>query len=156
MTDVAMSGVVTTDEILTEKQSTGEGLPDTASADRDGTGESKKKVMHMNISSDVIRGYNDTIILYLLLDAPSYGYEISRRIRELSEEKYVIKETTLYSAFTRMEKNGYIESFYQTAENGKRRTYYKITESGRQYYQEKCAEWQLTKEVVERFILDLE
>ncbi|MBR0397099.1 MAG: helix-turn-helix transcriptional regulator [Eubacterium sp.] len=110
----------------------------------------------MNISSDVIRGYNDTIILYLLLDAPSYGYEISRRIRELSEEKYVIKETTLYSAFTRMEKNGYIESFYQTAENGKRRTYYKITESGRQYYQEKCAEWQLTKEVVERFILDLE
>ena len=110
----------------------------------------------MNISSDVIRGYNDTIILYLLLDAPSYGYEISRRIRELSEEKYVIKETTLYSAFTRMEKNGYIESFYQTAENGKRRTYYKITESGRQYYQEKCAEWQLTKEVVERFILDTE
>ncbi|MBQ9061202.1 MAG: helix-turn-helix transcriptional regulator [Eubacterium sp.] len=110
----------------------------------------------MNISSDVIRGYNDTIILYLLLDAPSYGYEISRRIRELSEEKYVIKETTLYSAFTRMEKNGYIESFYQTAENGKRRTYYRITDSGRAYYQEKCAEWQLTKEVVERFILDAE
>ncbi|MBQ2627670.1 MAG: helix-turn-helix transcriptional regulator [Eubacterium sp.] len=108
----------------------------------------------MNISSDVIRGYNDTIILYLLQDTPSYGYEISRRIRELSEEKYVIKETTLYSAFTRMEKNGYIESFYQTAENGKRRTYYRITESGRQYYQEKCAEWQLTKEVVERFIMD--
>ena len=32
------------------------------------------------ISSDVIRGYNDTIILYLLLDRPSYGYEISRMI----------------------------------------------------------------------------
>ena len=32
----------------------------------------------VNISSDVIRGYNDTIILYLLLDKPSYGYEISR------------------------------------------------------------------------------
>ncbi|MBR2188741.1 MAG: helix-turn-helix transcriptional regulator [Eubacterium sp.] len=107
----------------------------------------------MNISSDVIRGYNDTIILYLLMDAPSYGYEISRRIREMSEEKYIIKETTLYSAFTRMEKNGYIESFYETAENGKRRTYYRITESGRQYYLDKCAEWKLTKEVVERFII---
>ena len=63
------------------------------------------------ISSDVIRGYNDTFILYLLLDRPSYGYEISRMIRSLSEEKYVIKETTLYSAFTRMEKNGFITSF---------------------------------------------
>ena len=50
----------------------------------------------VNISSDVIRGYNDTIILYLLLDRPSYGYEISKQIRLISEEKYVIKETTLY------------------------------------------------------------
>ena len=65
----------------------------------------------LNISSDVIRGYNDTIILYLLLDRPSYGYEISKQIKLISEEKYVIKETTLYSAFTRLEKNGYITSF---------------------------------------------
>ena len=42
----------------------------------------------MAISSDVIRGYNDTMILYLLLDQPSYGYEISRQIKTLSHEKY--------------------------------------------------------------------
>ena len=104
------------------------------------------------ISSDVIRGYNDTIILYLLLDAPSYGYEISRHIRQLSEEKYIIKETTLYSAFTRLEKNGWIESFYGTETNGRRRTYYRITPKGEAYYREKCQEWELTKEVVEKFI----
>ncbi len=103
------------------------------------------------ISSDVIRGYNDTMILYLLLEAPSYGYEISKRIRALSEDKYVIKETTLYSAFTRMEKNGYIESYSENAENGKRRTYYRITDAGKEYYTEKCDEWNLTKDVVERF-----
>ena len=65
----------------------------------------------------------------------------------------VIRETTLYSAFTRMEKNGYIQSFYdEDASNGKRRTYYRITDAGRQYYQDKCEEWKLTKEVVENFI----
>lgn len=107
----------------------------------------------VSISSDVIRGYNDTIILYLLLDKPSYGYEISKQIKKLSEGKYIIKETTLYSAFTRMEKNGYIQSFYdEDASNGKRRTYYRITDAGRQYYQDKCEEWKLTKEVVENFI----
>lgn len=107
----------------------------------------------VSISSDVIRGYNDTIILYLLLEKPSYGYEISKQIKSMSEEKYVIKETTLYSAFTRMEKNGYIESFYdEDASNGKRRTYYRITDAGRLYYKEKCLEWKVTKEVVERFI----
>ncbi len=104
------------------------------------------------ISSDVIRGYNDTMILFLLLDSPSYGYEISKQIKSLTEDKYLIKETTLYSAFTRMEKNGYIESYSQTAENGKRRTYYRITDAGRAYYNDKCEEWKLTKDVVERFI----
>ena len=89
------------------------------------------------ISSDVIRGYNDIIILFLLLNSPSYGYEISKQIRTMSEDKYIIKETTLYSAFTRMEKNGF---------------YYRITPAGREYYQAKCEEWTLTKEVIEKFI----
>ena len=106
----------------------------------------------LEISSDVIRGYNDTIILFFLRQEPSYGYEISKSIRSLSHEKYLIKETTLYSAFTRLEKNGYISSFSREAENGKRRTYYQITDAGKKYYQEKCEEWQLTKEVIENFI----
>ena len=41
----------------------------------------------LNISSDVIRGYNDTIILYLLLDRPSYGYEISKQIKLIRHER---------------------------------------------------------------------
>ena len=104
------------------------------------------------ISSDVIRGYNDTMILFLLREGPSYGYEISKKIKALSEEKYLIKETTLYSAFTRMEKNGYIESYSGEADNGKKRTYYKITDAGKEYYNDKCDEWNLTKEVIEHFI----
>ena len=109
----------------------------------------------IQISSDVIRGYNDTMILFILKNEPSYGYEISKQIKSISDEKYVIKETTLYSAFTRMEKNGYIKSFVKEAEgNGKKRTYYEITELGEEYYKEKCEEWHLTKDVVERFIME--
>lgn len=104
------------------------------------------------ISSDVIRGYTDTMVLYLLTDNPSYGYEISKQIRQMTDEKYLIKETTLYSAFSRMEKNGYIESYSQTADNGKKRTYYRITDNGRNYYKDKCDEWELTMEVVGKFI----
>lgn len=75
------------------------------------------------------------------------------RSKRSPNEKYIIKETTLYSAFTRMEKNGYITSFQdQNTATGKRRTYYQITGKGRAYYQEKCEEWLLTQEVVEQFI----
>lgn len=104
------------------------------------------------ISSDVIRGYNDTIILFLLSQNDSYGYEISKNIKKISEEKYIIKETTLYSAFSRLEKNGYITSYFGNETNGKRRTYYKITNEGLHYYNEKCKEWKITKEVIDKFI----
>lgn len=108
----------------------------------------------ISISSDVIRGYNDSIILSLLLLEPSYGYEIQKRIRELSEEKYIIKETTLYSAFARLEKNGYISSYSGTETQGRPRTYYRITSEGKEYYSDKCEEWTLTKEVVNKFIAE--
>lgn len=104
------------------------------------------------ISSDIIRGYNDTMILYILQIEPSYGYEISKQIKAITNEKYIMKETTLYSAFKRLEGNGFIESFSKDETNGKARTYYRITEDGKKYYQEKCEEWEVTKEVVSQFI----
>ena len=92
----------------------------------------------------------------MLQNGESYGYEISKNIRKLSEEKYVMKETTLYSAFTRLEKNGYIESFSKDETLGKKRTYYRITPTGLAYYIEKCEEWNLTKEVINKFIKESE
>jgi PadR family transcriptional regulator PadR len=104
------------------------------------------------ISSDVLRGYNDTIILRILLDEDSYGYQISKRIREATGERYVMKETTLYSAFNRLEKNGFIQSYAGDTTLGKPRTYFRITEAGRRQYREKCAEWEVTKDVLNVFM----
>jgi PadR family transcriptional regulator PadR len=104
------------------------------------------------ISSDVLRGYNDTIILSLLRDADSYGYQISKRIREATDERYVMKETTLYSAINRLVKNGYLTSYAGDTTQGKPRTYYHITEAGTAYFREKSAEWELTKDVLSVFI----
>ncbi len=102
------------------------------------------------ISSDIIRGYTDTMIMYILTSGDSYGYEISKRIREITEDGYIMKETTLYSALTRLEKNGWISS-YSAMHDGRKRTYYKLTESGNDYYRDKCDEWELTKKVIDKF-----
>lgn len=99
-----------------------------------------------------MRGYNELIILSLLQEKDSYGYEISKQIKELSQGKYVMKETTLYSIFSRLEKMGYIKAYYGTETNGKQRIYYKITFEGAAFYQEKCEEWELVKEVVNCFV----
>ena len=104
------------------------------------------------IKSEALKGYNDIMILYILNGGDSYGYEISKRIREISNNKYVIKETTLYSAFNRLEKNGYIGKYHGTQTFGKQRIYYKITPSGNDYYLNRCNEWKETVLIVNNFI----
>lgn len=104
------------------------------------------------ISSDVIRGYNDTFLLSLLNQGDSYGYDLSKKIKEITEGDYIIKETTMYSAFTRLKKRGYITSYPGTVTQGKKRTYYSITPEGKDYLKEKQEEWRITKEVVDQLV----
>ncbi|MDR2531730.1 MAG: PadR family transcriptional regulator [Oscillospiraceae bacterium] len=104
------------------------------------------------ISSEVIRGYIDLMVLCVLRGGESYGYEIGKIIREITDGEYVIKETTLYSAFARMERSGLIESYPGSVTHGKPRTYYRITGKGREFCNEKCAEWDFTKKIISRFI----
>lgn len=104
------------------------------------------------ISSDVSRGYNDSFILSILIEGDSYGYEISKQIRERTNGQYVMKETTLYSAFTRLKKKGYITSYPGNETQGRKRTYYKVTAEGKGFFMEKQKEWVLTKSVVDTFL----
>ena len=104
------------------------------------------------LSSDVMRGYNDVIVLSVLAEGDSYGYEISKCINERSGGRYPIKETTLYSTFNRLERSGFISSYVGKETFGKQRTYYTVTDAGRGYLAEKCDEWQLAKDVIGAFI----
>ena len=108
---------------------------------------------HTTISSDVMRGYIDLMILRALIDGDSYGYEISKRITDISEDCYTMKETTLYSALSRLEKLTYLCSYPGSYSGGRERTYYSLTEAGKVYYRQKCAEWALTQDLITKFIL---
>ena len=105
------------------------------------------------ISSDVLRGYIDLMILRALADGDSYGYEISKRITKIAHSCYVMKETTLYSAFSRLEKLGYLHSYPGSYSGGRERIYYNLTPAGQQYYRQKCAEWALTQDLITKFIV---
>lgn len=107
------------------------------------------------ISADVIRGYVDVLVLEALLDEPSYGYAISKRIEQLAQGEYELKETTLYSALRRLEKNGHISSFKGSETHGRARTYYRLTDSGIANYRAKVDEWYRTVDLIRRFIRDL-
>ncbi|MFD2758408.1 PadR family transcriptional regulator [Gulosibacter faecalis] len=107
------------------------------------------------ISADVIRGYVDVLVLEALLEEPSYGYAISRRIELLAQGEYELKETTLYSALRRLEKNELITSFKGGQTHGRARTYYRLTDAGVAHYRAKVDEWYRTVDLIRRFIHDL-
>jgi len=96
------------------------------------------------------------MILRVLFDGDSYGYEISKKLTDISENRYSIKETTLYSAFSRLEKLKYLRPYPGSHSGGRERIYYALTGEGKLYYRQKCDEWALTKALIAKFILNSE
>lgn len=106
----------------------------------------------MSITSDIIRGHTETIILSHLLNGDSYGYQINKRIMEKTQGRYELKEATLYSVFRRLEQEEYIVSYWGDETTGARRRYYSITDTGRKAYQKNKEEWEEAKELIDQLI----
>lgn len=108
--------------------------------------------MNGKISSDLLRGHTDTIVLKILMDGDSYGYEIYKKIIEKSEGVYELKEATLYSSFRRLEKDGNITSYWGDETLGGRRKYYKITPLGEDVYNLNKHDWEFAKKIIDKLL----
>ncbi len=107
------------------------------------------------ISSDIIRGHLDAIILRLIHEKDRYGYEISKEISNRTDNAFQIKEATLYAVFQRLEKKDYIVSYLGSISNGGRRRYYSITESGKAFLKEEVDNWHKARHIIDIFMEDL-
>lgn len=106
----------------------------------------------MSIAGDLIRGHTDAIILARLLKGDSYGYEINKIISSLSGGRFELKEATLYTAFRRLDEQGFIASYWGDSGSGARRRYYAITPAGREACARLLAEWSETKEIMDQLL----
>ncbi|MCI8432932.1 MAG: helix-turn-helix transcriptional regulator [Lachnospiraceae bacterium] len=106
----------------------------------------------MSITSDIIRGHTEAIILAHLLEQDSYGYQINKDIIKKTNNQYELKEATLYSAFRRLEQSGYIRTYWGNETVGARRRYYSITEEGRTAYASYRRDWEEAKTTIDRLL----
>lgn len=104
------------------------------------------------ISSDLLRGHTDTIILKLLLSGDKYGYEISKLIQLNSSGEYELKEATMYSSLKRMESDGNITSYWGDETQGGRRKYYRITAKGEKTYFANQKNWENAKRILNQLL----
>ncbi len=83
-------------------------------------------------SKELLKGTISTIVLKLLSEKERmYGYEISQRVKELSDGKIQLKDGSLYPALQKMTAEGLL-SFKEEEVGGRVRKYYYITKHGRQ------------------------
>ena len=106
----------------------------------------------MSITSDLIRGHTDTIILAALMKGDNYGYKINRMIFEMTSGSYELKEATLYTSFKRLEDAGFITSYWGDETTGARRKYYSITPRGRDEYYRRLEEWKEEKALIDKLL----
>lgn len=104
------------------------------------------------ISSDLLRGHTDTIILRLLMDGDKYGYEISKLVNERTYHLYDLHEATMYSSLKRLENDEHISSYWGDETQGGRRKYYRITDSGRELYKTNKRNWEDAKRILDDLI----
>jgi PadR family transcriptional regulator PadR len=107
------------------------------------------------LSSDIIRGHLDAIILKLVNEKDRYGYEISKEIENRTSNRFQIKEATLYAVFQRLEKREFLKSYYGNVSFGSKRRYYTITEPGRVYLKEEITQWREAKDIIDIFMEEL-
>ena len=92
-------------------------------------------------SSELIKGTLKTIVLKLLSGTERmYGYEITQKVKELTDSKIVITEGALYPLLHQLEAEGMVTT--ETVNIGKRiRKYYSLTQTGNEKAKEKIFEF---------------
>ncbi|WP_136607808.1 PadR family transcriptional regulator [Paenibacillus dokdonensis] len=105
-----------------------------------------------SISSDLIRGNIDTIILRILCEGDNYGYKIIKSISKYSQGQYELKEPSLYTSLKRLESQGYITSYWGDESQGGRRKYYTVTPEGTTSYHHNVEAWKTAKRLIDQLI----
>ncbi|AIE84401.1 PadR family transcriptional regulator [Fimbriimonas ginsengisoli] len=84
----------------------------------------------------------EALVLSCLSTGPAHGYELSKRIRSLSQEALSVAEGKLYPALHALEAEGDISAVWVPQGNKPPRKVYELTEVGRKTLRRKQAEWQ--------------
>jgi len=92
-------------------------------------------------SPELLKGTLQTILLKVLKDhGKMYGYEITQRVKELSDSRLLLTEGALYPTLHKLEAEGLLKT--ETVMMGKRvRKYYALTSQGRSIAKDRVAEF---------------
>jgi PadR family transcriptional regulator len=97
-------------------------------------------------SDQLASGVMDMLVLRVVADGETYGYEIAQTLE--THGLTDVSEATVYTSVKRMEKQGLLISKREIADNGRARRYYSLTHAGRRDLSRRLATWDSLAKVV--------
>lgn len=82
------------------------------------------------VKADELRGHLGSLILSIIESGPMHGYAVAEALAERSDRVIDLPTGTLYPALRRLERDGYLQSGWDSVNGRKRRTY-ELTTSGK-------------------------
>jgi PadR family transcriptional regulator PadR len=95
----------------------------------------------MKLSKKTLDGNMETLLLAVLQDGPSYGYQMVQQMNALVPGVLKTGEGTIYPVLHRLEGRELIRSSWRTGESGRQRRYYQLTVKGRRALAENRLQW---------------
>jgi transcriptional regulator len=106
----------------------------------------------MHSKLDLLQGTLDLMVLQTLAAmGPLHGYGIARRIEEISGDKVILNQGTIYASLVRLQQRRLIKSEWGTSDNNRKARFYELTRTGRKQLEAEASNWQRIASVIERF-----
>lgn len=103
-------------------------------------------------SGSLVQGTLDMLILKTLALEPMHGYGIAQRIEQISGDVFKVNPGSLFPAFRRLERAGWIKPMWKPTENNRRAKYYTLTPRGRKQFEQQTAEWTRQTAAISRIL----
>ena len=93
------------------------------------------------ISKALVAASTKPLLLTVLKDGESYGYQIIKKMKILSGGQLACSFGMLYPVLHRLEKDGLIASQWKSSGRGRLRKYYRLTKAGIKVFEDERAQW---------------
>ena len=102
----------------------------------------------MSDSTGLLQGTLDLLILKAVSLGPLHGYGVLLRIQQITRERLLIQQGSLYPALYRLEHQGLIASEWGESENKRKAKYYRLTAAGKKRLSEEVDYWRRFSQAV--------
>ena len=89
----------------------------------------------------LVQGTLDMLILKTLALEPMHAHGIGLRIEQISQGVFQVNPGSLFPAFKRLERAGWLDSEWRATENNRRAKFYELTAAGRRRLSEETHNW---------------